>query len=486
MRSDDVGGQRLTRLVDDYLDAGGQTQSAQDSNPAAEQKRREQATRIIEALLSAENLSPIMRSGLASGVHLNADGTGQLGKYLIAGELGRGGFGIVYLAEDLALGSPVALKVPTPMATLDPDLRVRFLREARFAEGLDHPHIVTVHEAGEIDSVCYIAYAYCPGVSLDKWLKGRGPIDPRDAAALLCSLAEAIEHAHGQDVIHRDLKPANILLQKQEPSSPTASRLSDFIAKITDFGLAKSIKSGQTATSWPTPPGLNPGTLQYMAPEQAAGREVGRAADIHALGIILYELFTGRPPFVSDLEIELRRQIIEDEPVRLRRRRRDVPHALEVICLACLRKEPERRLARAAFLAEDLRCFLADKPLKHSRPIARFEQIWRWCRRNPALASVAGLAAALLVAITTMSTLWGIRERGHAQALRDSLDKAQQHLSENHMDHGLSLCERGEIGAGLLWLGRALERAPVRAARLRSHRTTDSRNFHSLTSSLGV
>jgi serine/threonine protein kinase len=179
----------------------------------------------------------------------------RLGRFQILHELGRGGFGMVFLASDPQLGRVVALKVPRPEALLTPELRERFLREARAAAGLDHPNVVPVHEAGQEGLICYIASAYCPGVTLAEWLKERTePVPVRLAARLVATLAEAVQHAHSRGVVHRDLKPANVLLQLL-PEARTASPDSTlkgldtrrdpsdaeltFIPKVTDFGLAK-------------------------------------------------------------------------------------------------------------------------------------------------------------------------------------------------------------------------------------------------------
>src|SRR5439155_2484867 len=215
-------------------------------------------------------------------------------------ELGRGGFGIVYLAHDEELGRAVALKVPRVDALADPVLRARFQQEARAAAGLDHPNVVPVYEAGEVGPFCYIALAYCPGSNLADWLKQQNePVPYPQAAALVATLAAAVQHAHERGILHRDLKPSNILLEwSREPeASATAlasgSRLHDATPKITDFGLAK-FTGGDGG---PTQSGAVLGTPSYMAPEQAAGKgkTVGPTADVYALGAILYELLTGRP-----------------------------------------------------------------------------------------------------------------------------------------------------------------------------------------------
>src|SRR5262249_42107297 len=215
---------------------------------------------------------------------------GLLGRFQLRRRLGFGAFGVVWLAFDPRLRREVALKVPHAGALADEVLRRRFVREAEAAAGLEHANVVTVYEAGEEGPICYIATAYCPGPNLAQWLKEREhPVPPREAAELVAALADGVEHAHGHGVVHRDLKPANVLLAP------------DGTPKITDFGLAK-ILSESPAAAEQTQSGAVVGTPAYMAPEQAAARreQVGVAADVWALGVILYELLTGRPPYQAD------------------------------------------------------------------------------------------------------------------------------------------------------------------------------------------
>jgi serine/threonine protein kinase len=321
----------------------------------------------------------------------------RLGRFAIRQELGRGGYGIVYLAYDPQLRRDVALKVPRAHLLDTDELRARFYHEARAAAALDHPNLVPIYEAGAEGGVCYIASAYCPGVSLAAWLKEhREPVPERDAAALVAALADAVQHAHSRGILHRDLKPANILLQKseiqkpkseansknQDPKFKTSStavsdlrlsefefisdfgfRISDFVPKITDFGLAKRLAdaTGQTQS------GDIVGTPAYMAPEQAEGRikDIGTAADVYALGAVLYEVLAGRPPFQGETVLLMLEQVRTQEPPPLRRLRPKLPRDLETICLKCLQKDPARRYGSAAALADDLRRFLAGEPVLH-------------------------------------------------------------------------------------------------------------------------
>jgi WD40 repeat protein len=340
-----------------------------------------------------------------------ADGDGQppacpfqtLGRFQVRRELGRGTFGLVFLAYDPQLCREVALKVPRPEALVAPELRDRFLREARAAAALNHPNLVHVYETGAVGPVCYIASAYCPGTTLAAWLKERDPaavVPVRPAAALLATLAEAVEHAHGRGVVHRDLKPSNVLL---EPVPGGAADALDFVPRIADFGLAKVLADGNTSATWS---GTLVGTPVYMAPEQAAGKskEIGPAADVYALGTILYELLAGHPPFHGETVLDVLEQVCCREPVPPSRLRPGVPRDLETICLKCLQKESARRYPSAQALADDLRRFLAGKPVV-AKAVGLVERGWKWARRRPALAVLAGISGIALIGLLIVS-LW--------------------------------------------------------------------------------
>jgi WD40 repeat protein/predicted Ser/Thr protein kinase len=323
--------------------------------------------------------------------------------YELVGELGRGGMGVVYQARQTTLNRLVALKMILAGPRAGPRERARFQTEAEAVARLQHPNIVQIHEVGKHDGRPYLCLEYVDGASLaQRYAATRRP--PDAAARLVEALARAVDYAHRQGVVHRDLKPANVLLT------------ADGVPKVTDFGLAKRAWEERGLTQ----SGSILGSPSYMAPEQAGGKvaEVGPLTDVYALGGILYELLTGRPAFRADSVLETLRQVQTQDPVPPCRLRVRVPRDLETICLKCLRKEPARRYCSALDLAEDLERFLAGKPIQ-ARRTGGLERAWRWCRRNPALASLGTGVAALLLVIAggaTGSAVWLAAERDAAQS----------------------------------------------------------------------
>jgi outer membrane protein assembly factor BamB/tRNA A-37 threonylcarbamoyl transferase component Bud32 len=306
--------------------------------------------------------------------------------YEILEELGRGGMGVVYKSRHLKLNRIVALKMILSGGHAAEAEMDRFRAEAKAVARLSHPNVVQIFEVGEHDGLPYLSLEFCAGGGLDRKLSGT-PQPPRQAAALVRTLAEAMQAAHDAKVIHRDLKPANVLL------------MSDGTPKITDFGLAKKLdEQGRTQT------GAVMGTPSYMAPEQAQGRkDVGPAADTYALGAILYECLTGRPPFKAATPFDTILQVIGDEPVSPRSLVKSMPRDLETIALKCLEKNPAARYGSAAELADDLARFLADEPIEARRP-ALGERLWRRASKQGRQAMWtagvgAGLALALLAAV---------------------------------------------------------------------------------------
>jgi tRNA A-37 threonylcarbamoyl transferase component Bud32 len=344
--------------------------------------------------------------------------------YEIVSELGRGGMGVVYLARQIGLDRLVALKMIRAGELADPAERARFETEARAASRLSHPNVVQVYDVGEHAGRPYLALEHVPGGTLADVLRGP-PLAPRIAAELAATLARAVEHAHSQGVVHRDLKPANILLGNDEcrmtnddkgPISTFVIRHSSFQPKIADFGLAKRLGADSL-----TQTGDFVGTPSYAAPEQAAGREVGPAADVWALGAILYQMLTGRPPFAGDSAVEILDQVRFTDPVAPSRLRPHVPRDLETICLTCLRKDPARRYESAAALADDLDRFRNGEPIR-ARPVGVAEHVAKWCRRRPALAgTIAALVVLAAASLITVTALWQ-----RAARARDAEGEARQ------------------------------------------------------------
>jgi WD40 repeat protein len=328
--------------------------------------------------------------------------------YEVLDELGRGGVGVVYKARQLSLNRLVALKMVLAGSHAGLFDLVRFRAEAEAVAQLQHPNIVAVHEVGKAGGLPFLSLEYVAGGNLAQKLGGV-PQLPLAAAALVEKLARAVHHAHAHGIVHRDLKPANVLLG------------ADGTPKITDFGLAKRLDDlGQTQT------GAILGTPSYMSPEQAKGKkDVGPAADIYALGSILYEMLTGRPPFRAATPLDTVMQVIADEPVSPRRLQPKLPRDLETICLECLRKEPHRRYGSAEALADDLARFREDRPIV-ARPASRLEHAWRWCRRNPVVAALLTLGVAGVV----VAALLLYQERSETLLNLARAEKAERELTE--------------------------------------------------------
>jgi hypothetical protein len=305
--------------------------------------------------------------------------------YRILGELGRGGMGVVYKAEQVKLKRLVALKMVLGGAIAGTQQLERFRTEAEAVGRLQHPNIVQVYEVGEHNGLPFFSLEYCAAGSLAQRLDGT-PMQAREAAGLVETLARAIQAAHQAGIIHRDLKPGNVLL------------VADGTPKITDFGLAKKLDEAAALTQ----SGAVMGTPSYMAPEQALGkiRDLGPAADIYALGALLYEMLTGRPPFKGATAMDTMLQVTSDEPVPPSRLQSRVPADLETICLKCLEKTPARRYASAQALADDLHRFLNGESIQ-ARPAGWAERCWKWARRKP-----AG-AALVIVSVLALGVMLG-------------------------------------------------------------------------------
>jgi eukaryotic-like serine/threonine-protein kinase len=363
--------------------------------------------------------------------------------YEVLEELGRGGMGVVYKARHVALNRQVALKMILAGSHAGAARTSRFRAEAEAVARLQHPNIVQIYDVGEQDGRAFLSLELVEGVGLDQYVAGL-PQAPGRSAAWVRTLARAIDSAHRRGIVHRDLKPSNILLAD------------DGTLKITDFGLAKLLGSDEARTGSES----ILGSPNYMAPEQAGGRakQVGPAADIYALGAILYELITGRPPFKAADAIATLELVRTAEPVRPVRLHPGLSRDLETICLKCLEKAPSRRYATGRALAEDLERYLRDEPIL-ARRIGRLERVLRWCRRNPAIAGAIGLVALSSVAVVVVSVGYGIRQARDARELRAALEGSRKLLATLTLERGLTLCEQGSVDRGMLWLARSLEMA---------------------------
>lgn len=344
---------------------------------------QEQGWNHLRETLAANLLDPTLE-GDGEALPPEEEDSEALTGYEVLEELGRGSMGVVYKARHLRLGRIVALKMILTSRLSSPQALTRFRTEAEALARLQHPNVVQVYEIGEWGKQPFLVLEYLEGGNLADRLDGK-PQPPAEAAQLVERLARAIHAAHECGIIHRDLKPANVLLTL------------DGTPKVSDFGLAKQLDDvrGQTAS------GVTIGTPGYLAPEQASGHvgHVGPAADVYSLGSILYELLTGRPPFqgASDLETVVRE--LTEEPVSPHRLTPSLPRDLVTICLKCIEKEPGRRYASAAALADDLHRYLQGQPIM-ARPVGALERGWKWTRRQPGLAS-------LLVAVA-ITTLFGV------------------------------------------------------------------------------
>lgn len=325
-----------------------------------------------------------------------------IGQFEVVRELGRGGHGVVFLARDRRIDRLVALKVPRPEVLTTPELHRRFLREARAASALAHPNLVPIHEAGDDGPLCYIAAGYCEGPTLANWLKGQSALLPFDeAAGLIATLADAAAHAHARGIIHRDIKPANVLLAgAKEARSPGAVSLfgEPRTPCLTDFGLARLIDddaSDRTRT------GTMLGTPANMAPEQADGRteEIGPPTDVYALGVMLYEVLVGRPPFRGANDMETLRLVSAAELVPPSVLRPGMPRDLEAICLRALACRPTDRYQTATALTADLRRYLNEEPTE-ARPLSRLDHAARWLRRRPAWSALSAVCVAAVITIS--------------------------------------------------------------------------------------
>ena len=351
--------------------------------------------------------------------------------YEILDELGRGGMGIVFKAHQVALNRAVALKMIKSGGFASEAELQRFQNEAEAVARLDHPHIVPIYEVGRHLGRHYFSMKLIAGKSLDRRL-GDFIADFRQGARVMATVARAVHHAHQRGILHRDLKPANILLDEQcEPH-------------VTDFGLARQIEGNGELSESGTPVG----TPSYMAPEQASGDKgaLSTATDVYGLGTILYALLAGRAPFAGTTVHETLDKVRNSSPELPSRVNKRVPRDLEIICLKCLEKEPNRRYPSALALAEDLERWLDGMPIL-ARPVGSLTRAVMWCRRNKALASLAALLMLALVGGLAGVT-WKWREADHERAKNEAVIEllnqgllAQASLELDPLEKNLSVRE---------------------------------------------
>jgi serine/threonine protein kinase/tetratricopeptide (TPR) repeat protein len=366
--------------------------------------------------------------------------TERIGRYEVQGVLGKGGMGVAYRAWDGLLKRVVALKTLRASDASDAE-RERFRLEAEAVAKVRHPNVVQIFDVGEHDGQPFFAMEFCAGGSLAERLKGK-PLPAAEAARVLEQIARGVAAAHARQIVHRDLKPGNVLLTEpmaeakegstapSPPSSGSGSSGSgavEALLKVTDFGLAKKLDADQAQTQ----SGAVMGTPVYMAPEQAFGmsRAVGPAADVYSLGAMLYECLTGRPPFQGATVADTLDLVRHREPAPVRQLQPRTPRDLETICHKCLRKEPGKRYPTAQEFADDLGRFLDGRPIL-ARPVGAIGRGWRWCRRNP---WVASLLAAVIGALTAgvISTSLALRQawRNEAEA-KAALEKEEEALEK--------------------------------------------------------
>jgi serine/threonine-protein kinase len=432
---------RVRQLLDELLDSHATPEEVCGSCPELLPEVRARWLQVCHVRAELDALFPIPPEADAGTPMLppNAATLPQIPGYEVESLLGRGGMGVVFRARHLRLKRVVALKMALAGAYAGPRERERFQREAEAVAGLRHPNVVQIYDVGDSDGRPYFTMEFVEGGSLSKKLAGT-PQPARQAAALVATLAGAVQAAHQGGIVHRDLKPANVLLT------------ADGAPKVSDFGLARRLDGEATLTRT----GTALGTPSYMAPEQAAGGAlaVGRSADIYALGAILYELLTGRPPFLAETEAETLRQVIFASPVLPSRLNPTVPRSLETICLKCLHKEPLLRYATAAALAEDIHRFLRGEAIA-ARPEGRLRRMARRVRRRPVLS--AALAAGTLLAVALVGGgLWLISERAAAarevaateRAAGDNLREMAQWLRKSSWPEARAALERarGRLG----------------------------------------
>jgi WD40 repeat protein/tetratricopeptide (TPR) repeat protein len=367
------------------------------------------------------------------------------GDYELLEEIAHGGMGIVFRARHLQQNRLVALKMILSGHLATPTLIQRFRSEAEAASRLDHPGIVPIYEIGERDGQHYFAMKLVEGRNLAHEI-ARRRLSVAESVRLTAAVARAVHHAHERGILHRDLKPTNILLDAQR------------VPHVSDFGLAKILEDNISLTQSLAVLG----TPTYMAPEQAMGhsKQITTAADIYSIGAILYELLTGRPPFRAETALATMRLVAEQEPKPPRSINAELDASLETVCLKCLQKEPSRRYASAAALADDLDRFGRGQPVE-ARPVSQSERFWRWCRRNPALAgSLAALGLVFFAGFAGVAWQWR-RAEGHARQESDQRARIQTLATRLMVEKAEFLFGQDRAGEALAHLARVSRQFPT-------------------------
>jgi WD40 repeat protein len=424
--------QRLDQVITDYLQAVDAGQPPDETEWLARHPDlAEELRSFLAGQRSLERVATPLRSPASEKQTLGPGGTPSagpaervryFGDYELLAEIARGGMGVVYRARQISLNRTVAVKMILAGQLASAADVARFRTEAEAAANLDHPNIVPIYEVGEHQGQHFFSMKLVEGGNLGSF--SRGPTasasGQRNAARMLTQVARAVHFAHQRGILHRDLKPANVLLEWR------AGGVNPPVPYVTDFGLARRVDTDRGLTQ----SGAIVGTPSYMAPEQArAEKGLTTAADVWALGAILYELLTGQPPFRAATPVDTLLQVMEREPAPPSRLQPGLPRDLETICLKCLQKDPAKRYGSAADLADDLDRYLEGRPIL-ARPVGAVGRAWRWCRRNPAVAGLTGLAAACLLAGTVISIVFGVRASHEAAAAlkaRDATDEALVH-----------------------------------------------------------
>ena len=418
---DDSGRQQLLEsVIADYIracDAG----AAPDQRRILEQ-HPDLADDLREFFAQRDHLNQLAGPMRAFGDSLfQSVGPGKhisyVGDYELLEEVARGGMGVVYKARQKTLGRIVAVKMMLTGRLANEDDVKRFQIEAQAAASLQHPNIVPIHEVGQHEGLHYFSMDFVEGRSLASVLR-ENVLPPKTAANIVRVIAEAIHYAHQQGTLHRDLKPSNVIMARSSRihAAEAGSRPDEsghYEPRITDFGLAMRVEgdSGLTQT------GQIVGTPSYMPPEQAQGKRslIGPGSDVYSLGAILYECLTGRAPFRADSVMKTIEQVIHREAASPRLLNPSVARDLETICLKCLEKEPHRRYGTAQLLADDLGRYLDDHPIL-ARPVGTIERTWRWCRRNPTVASLLATVALCMIVGTAVSSYFAIEASNRAKA----------------------------------------------------------------------